>query len=260
MGVEQQTDYLSDTNLNSDILENNSLQNSASELQSGAPQDSEVRIDPVPLEFTEDDREIQKILSELENPTDEIYFWMSGLNPPEPTDPYKFILPGRDSYSIYYRIPENSRQRENSPFEIPTTLAGMKEIMLKYFSAERTEKFLKNFGVFSAVENSDGSYTLTLDSSTEYKKTSPIFVEVDGKLYRDDGASTSSISIDSETAKVVRKTDSVIEFTYLFYHYDDWEPNTKYRYEPLYSQYAKKGILKYEMGGWKLDDWNLPNS
>ncbi|MCM1167160.1 MAG: hypothetical protein NC401_14230, partial [Ruminococcus sp.] len=83
----------------------------------------------------------------------------------------------------------------------------------------------------------------------------PRFVELDGHLYGVDATRTDVIDIDCGTAKVVSRTDDTIEFRYLEEYYGCEPHPTEYENEPLYSEFAFGGVLKYERDGWKLDLW-----
>lgn len=247
------SDVLSESNISStdisvsssstDISVNSSSRESASE------QSSDVSASAIPVEFTDEDREVQKILSDLLEPADEIYSWMRAGRG---TD-YIVIFSDRDPEDYFYYGIFNGRTER---FELPKTCSEMEKLMLDYFSSDMTEYFMKRFAVYNAVKNSDGTYTL------ERADGKPVllpakFVEVNGQLYCDDGISVVGITINPVTVIVTSKTDDTIEFTYLD---NDWtrevDDSTCLNDTALYSKYALNGTLKYERGGWKLDNWD----
>ncbi len=214
-------------------------------------QSSDVSAEPVPVEFTEEDRELQEILSNLLVPAEEIYSWM--VNEVYSDTVYKFRFSDFDETKVHYYYLFSGIG--SGLFERPTTCEEMEDLMLEYFTADRTDKFLSKFSVCSAVENSDGTYTLKRVD----KKTSPLptkFIEINGQLYRDEGVSTYSINIDLDTVTVNSKTDDTIEFTYLC---NDWtrdvDNSTCLNDKTLYLEYSLNGTLKYEREGWKFASW-----
>ncbi len=211
--------------------------------------------DAVPIRFTDKDREIQGILSSMIEPADEIYRWIfdnPGEKSPEAAIRIRFSNYESKEY-IYYLFSDD----ESDFVKKPCTFAEMKELMLDYFSAAITEKFMSKFGV-CAAEYSDGTFIL----KPEDGKTSsfpPEFVEIEGKLYRCGGAPSKSIGIDVETVKIISETDDAIAFTYLPEEQSGREGKADnaacLNDAALYLDYSCYGKLKYERGGWKLDNW-----
>lgn len=272
--AEQQANNTAD-NSSSDILESNSRQdesisNSISRTESsissvesiesnaessvsefGNSYDIPDGIELVPVEYTDEDRELQKILYDLEELAEPIF--IRTINPLCGTEinTYKFPDIGPDVTYTY----GNSG---DSFFGKSATIAGAREAILEYFSEQKTENFMSGFAVCSVTEDTDGTYIVKFEDGT--RRGLPRYLEIDGRLYGLDAIKITGISIDYETAKIVSKTDDTIEFTYLEEPYWALPPHPEYKNEPLYSQHANRGILKYERGGWKLDAWNLPNS
>lgn len=209
---------------------------------------------PVPVGFTDEDRELQKILSDLQPPANEIYRWLNNGSYPSDEIQVRFA----HDRSLVHRYHRFGGRRGDDLLEKPTSCEEMKTLMLEYFSAERTEKFFsKYFSVCSIVDNADGIYTLKNDVG---KYT--LFIELDGELYHLGTDSVSGIWIVDGSAKVISKTDNTIEFTYLDENWvrSVYEANdtTILNDTELYSKYAINGTLKYERGGWKIEYLEYP--
>lgn len=233
----------------SEVLSESSSVSGSSGTESSTEQSSDVSAAPVPVVFTDEDREVQKIFSELKEPAKEIYSWLTGYD--HITD-LKFRYPDDETETHEYGLFDAFSDR----FETPKTCSEMKSLMLEYFSADRTDIFLSAFAVCNAVKNPDGTYTLSSydDKPLSHKQ----FVEIDGKLYRDEGVWATAIIIDTETIKVTDKTDDLIEFTYLNDDYTRIFDNSACLNDiTLYRKYSLTGTLKYERGGWKLDKWEF---
>ncbi len=210
-----------------------------------------------PIVFSDEDKELQKILLDLQVPTEEISSWYASAA--ISLQPTNFIFPQFNSKTegLFVRIPDNFRANGDfSPFEMPTTLSEMKEIILEYFSEQRAQRFVKDIARGTVTEETDGTYFVTfLDGVEQFSEGFfSQFLELDGRLYRRDGIKPTSINMDCETAKIISENDDTIEFCYLLNSYS-FQPNTEYKNEDLFYEYALKGTLKYERGGWKLDSW-----
>lgn len=221
--------------------------------------------DPVPVEFTDEDRELQEILSGLTKPAHEIHSWLIDLVPSAPFTEFKFPQLGDNDRGYFGVIPENCYWTDPE-FTIPTTCARMEELMLKYFSEARVEGFMNNIVPGNLTENPDGTFDVTFDDEVLTKLyvindrgnfyIRPKFIEADGKFYRAEGSSIRVLTIIEDSAKVISRTEDTIEFSHingLALYGSDPEPD--YNTEPFYSENAVKGVLKYERGGWKIDSW-----
>ena len=238
----------------------NSAKNSAPE---SSVQSTSEEPEPVPVEFTDEDRELQKILSDLWEPTQNIHSWFNYVGVPTDlypdADDWRLKIPeiSFDDESCKW-IPDNLRMTD-SMFSIPTSKAGMEELFHKYFSAERTDNLLRRIPACELIERSDKTLTLKLKDDPEIYKnhnTRINFIEVDGRLYVPDYMGAKDY-IDVETAKVTKKTNDTIEFVFL--GTGDAGPD----YKPqilnntlLYSKYAQRGSIKLEDGIWKLHSWD----
>lgn len=259
---------ISDSNSRQDESISNSISGTESSVSSVESSISEVEnsydipdgVELVPVEYTDEDRELQKILYDLKEPTEWIFSSIASPICGTEIKRYKFPELGSDVTMPFGNSGDYFFEEE------PATIAGAKKAMLRYFSERKTENYMRSFAVCSVTEDTDGTYIVKFEDGAEQFITAPgeylrpRYLEIDGQLYGFDGIKITSISIDYETAKIVSKTDDTIEFTYLEEPYWADLPHPEYRNEPLYSQHANRGILKYERGGWKLDDWNLPNS
>lgn len=226
-------------------------------------------VTPVPVEFTDEDRELQEILSELADPAAKIDCWTHlELGLPE----FIFNFPQLEvTYNLSYTIPDNYHLSEDSQLAFPSTCAEMEALMLKYFSKQQTKEYMRDIvpGIVTEepVKGSNNAITVTFDDNTlsklhikddfgEYFLT-PLFLELNGRMYRKAIQGVNHLIISEDTAKVISRTDDTIEFSYInipgFQYLDPW--TTDYEYEPFYSENALKGVLKYERGGWKLDSW-----
>ena len=214
-------------------------------------------VEKVPVEFSEEDREVQKILSDMMEPANKVYGWIENTNA-FGNSAYRFRFPDRDKTEIYvYYLFSVSGSSNNSSLKKPNTYSDLKELILEYFSADKTETLLMPLSVCSAVENADGTYTVkSTDGSPIINH--PFFIEADGKLYQYDVRGDGSIPIALNTVKVSSKTDDTIKFTYI-----DGSRKSKVDIPTclgditFYSKNAVNGTLKYERGGWKLDSWDV---
>lgn len=254
-----ETDTSSVIVFSSDSLQAESLSDNESSITGSLVQSNDESIVLTPVEFTDEDKELQNILSELLNPAEEILSWFVEMALPTPMIYIDFPQYENIPSGGFALVPENYFHNGSySLFEMPTTRDGMREIMLKYFSEEYTENRVGDIVSGTLTENPDGTYSMTvtdeIDTSLEliYEK----FVEADGRLYQRDGIKIAGINMDYSTAKIVSKTDDTIEFTYLLNSYS-YKPKPEYKNEPLYSENAFKGVLKYERGGWKFDSWGF---
>lgn len=247
-----------DTGISSSEAESDSSDSSSDLINSsqGKPESSGQSSDENgPVEFSEEDKEVQKILSDIVEPANEIYRWTYGPDIGSPS--YQFRIPDFDASMTFTYYPFSASDASEHLLERPDTYSELKELMLEYFSADRTEHLLYSFIVCSAVENSDGTYTLKRADGVPIEMPPGLF-ELDGKLYqietRGPGEIITYISIDLDTVKMRYRTDDQIEFFHLCNVFDNSETLNDME---IYSAVARCGILKYERGGWKLDSWDM---
>lgn len=221
----------------------------------------------IPVEFTEEDLELHKILTNLEQGVQEINNWFTSGAPigeqgVELTEGLVFRFPKikqQDSTEIYvskyYYIPENYSERNY--ILIPNTYEGFNDCFLEFFTEKFTDNKMKD-GVCrgSMTANADGTFDIMFEENVEFP---PHFIEIDKKMYRHSGVGGKGLemwAINPDTAKIVSKTDDTIEFTYLTKYWYDLDENGYPLYLDdisLYEENALTGVLKYERGGWRRD-------
>lgn len=232
------------------------LQNSGNDSETGSDNNGDSS-DPscfcydllnIPSDFTDEDRELQEILRGLVGNAGEIDLLFIPLDNSEPNKTFRRIdkglssESGQDDYNFYNIIPE-VYVCPDGRFPVPQTRAGIEELLLKYYTEQMTEHYMRGVNKGSAAENPDGTYSVEI---TEGSGLSP-FLEIDGRMYRDLGTRDRTAYVNCETAKVTRKTADTIEFTYLGYLY-----TSDYVNYPHYS-FNEQGAIKFENGMWKLD-------
>ncbi len=246
----------------SDSTGNSENSGSTSSMENLFEQSSDVSVKPVPVEFTEEDKELQKILEGLNEGTNAICAWFTRAEPNSDYNPiskfFSFDPSFSDAYSepyttLYYLIPDNYFE---AGMIIPNTQDGMRKVMLEYLSEDRVNACMEGVDKGSLIENSDGTFSVI----SEEGSLSPVkFIEIDGVMYRNHALGGRGLGINgviSDTAKVTQRTDDTIEFTYLIenpLNYDN-DGNPKYIDNvSLYYENVLEGALKFERGGWKRD-------
>ncbi len=288
-------DDVSDISSESSSLGNSSKSTSSTDIsvspsgtESSEEQSSDVSAVPIPVEFSNEDRELQEILRNMEGIYDTVDFWFRHDEPDDDTaKKYLFVFPEfkRSSYTdfmpmtYYYEIPNG--YSENG-MVIPQTYNDFKNLLLSFLSEqylEATDQVIKGSmteitgdsftelddqtsgRLSSMIENCDGAFFVTWEKCWD----SPVkFIGIDGKMYRhafnwDRGIEGTWI-VDVDTAKVISKTDDTIEFSYIT---DSWlqvdkngsivDKDEILNDTELYEKNAIVGVLKYERGGWKRD-------
>lgn len=186
----------------------------------------------MPTEFTDDDKELHGILNEL-SAGKSIYTWFFHGVSLGPDLIFKFS--NNTDNRMYVLLPKG--EKNYSGLEYPQMCEQVEELLLKYFTQETTDEFMKTVGKGTMTQNSDGTYTVT----TEIKEP-PIFIEIDGNMYLWDRPSGGPDIPIWDTAQITEKTSESIKFTIVCAMYDQY--------------YIKDGLIKYERGGWKLNyDW-----
>lgn len=248
----------SDSSVHIDQEDSASENESTDESQSSADSDSENSASgsdqlTVPTEFTEEDRNLQAILNDIQGGVNLIQNWYSSgaalssdglpLTPEQ-----KFLFPqsnSPDNVYSYYLIPDGYSIEGGTI--MPTTRADMIKIMLDYYSEKYIDQYY-DIGTGTMEENSNGTFSVVFDES---RNTHPgHFIEINKRLYRFDSEGGNVPPLNVQAARVTHKTDDLIEFTFVDYQYGVGNPLYKYR---------ASGILKYERGGWKLDQLKYDN-
>lgn len=103
------------------------------------------------------------------------------------------------------------------------------------------------------VGESNGVLDIKLDKADNMQAPAT-FIEAAGQLYRLDTVQPIPINVDCSTARVTSSSDDRIEFTFLEDTYD-YQPNTEFKYEETYPDYARQGYIVLEDGKWKLPQW-----
>ena len=224
-------------------------------------QNTSEEAEPIPVEFTDEDRELQKILSDLYDPTWEVISWFSSLGIPDYSHEWhQFLrltiigLPF-DWEMEYDRIPDNFRHDGNM-FDVPTSKAEMGKFISKYFSKEMTDTLLDRIPVCELVERSENSLIVKFKDDPEIYQKEGFqiwFVEVDGRLYVPFIQGVRGY-IEVDTAKVTKKTDDTIAFIYL--ESPSYSKEEIINNASLYSECVESGTIKLEDGVWKMHSWD----
>ena len=219
--------------------------------------------DDAPVEFTDEDLELQGILKGLDRGLSAVDIWLTTDGPALPngktyvSSEYFIMNKGMDQKLTYRPIPDNYRI-EGLP--VPTTCKAMRELVMEYFTEAFADNFMGNYAAKgSLTENPDGTYSIVFDENGGWFAD---FMELDGQLYwqgnHTGGKGLSALGVLCRSAKVISKTEDTIEFSYLddFNIYD--EEVTKLTQSCLndvsrYEENAKIGVLKYERNGWRRD-------
>ena len=193
-------------------------------------------------EFTEEDRELQEILREL----DPAWSVFASLYSSGTCDAVKGSGIGIHTKLYQYEDLFYLELSEELPFH---TLEEMETELGRYFTKNIVKLYMSlmkaSAGRIAWVQ--DGVYTVTL-TEHEYIEMNnmgsltdfPAILELDGKLYRAGaGYHTFIPEIDYSLAKVLRRTDDEIDFVYML-------PVPRFGTELI----AVKGRLKYD-GRWK---------
>ncbi len=259
----------------SDTSDSVSESESSTESDSNSEESSDTSDYTIPIELTDEDKELQGILedllkgenaicgwficdrpivswAEMDSEGNLVQFSQEGVTVQE----YEFFFPEMGVPATYYLMPDN--YSENGMF-FPQTYEEIKEIALEYYSERVVDNIMYYWiGKGSMTEKPDGTLEVTLDEncSNDWYK----LLEIDGKMYRlsgDGGRGLGFRALEPNTAKIVSKTDNAIEFTYLltnwlYYDFDDgtYKEITD---ESQYTKTALTGVLKYERGGWRRD-------
>lgn len=195
------------------------------------PSDTEIN-----YEFTDEDRELQGILDELDNAW-EIFITLKN-----------FPICEEENAAIVIPQPEDGLEHTYSLLsdkELPfSTIDEMKAEMSKYFTEEAIETYCKLIGAARGeiVSEDEGVYTVNFADGLVYDDNGgfyyiPQLIELNGRMYRLQAYGSYLSSIDTSLVKVLSKSEDEIIFAFIYGMYDE--------------KYTGKGIVKYENGGWK---------
>lgn len=237
---------------------------SSSSTESSSEQSSDVS-DAVPVEFTDEDRELQKILKELNDVFVIFDEWITSGIPFDYAKKYEFLFPEAE-FRISYTYCEMLDNYLDHGMIVPNNYEDFKKFMLNFLTEEATNLALTDDYVVAkgtVIENSDDVLSIVLDDDCKGNEGAK-FIEIDGKMYKripEGGKGLYGIrDLVPESAKAISKTDDTIEFTFLTGIRSNWyefQNNDLYLSdEKLYKEHAIVGVLKYERGGWKRD-WDV---
>lgn len=191
---------------------------------------------PDPATYTDDDKELQAILDELE-PGRTICEWrFFGARTPDRFDFH--IQPG--GYDETYFLLPLEEATSAGDIYYPQTIDELEQLLLKYFTRNMVDNsFMSNACKGIMTENPDGTYTVTLDPECGKYIKYPMFLEIDGRMYSLYSMRDLMPDVIWNTAQIIEKTDSFIRF--------------KYIESALGEYYEEEGLIKYERGGWRLN-------
>lgn len=196
----------------------------------------------VPTEFTEDDLFVQRFMTE----NVEKLRRLDWFNPFGTGELIEFDF-------VQMEKPFEERVREPYvpvPEGYPRTIAELKREAADCLTADGVERLLYSYGICERTEGENGVTAVIvkeeghLDHFDENGclEHQPRIIELDGKLYRGEGGSIHSFTLDGfwSTAHVISRTDDEIVFAYVYEFYNELNEAT--------------GRLKYE-DGWKCSWW-----
>ncbi len=207
-----------------------------------------------PLSFTDKDLELQKILGDLMGGASAVHDWFTALafGAEIPQQKIRLINTDGAEENIYWAVPENYKDF-GSTITIPSDYDEMKKTVSTYFTNQATAEYMKRYYKGVVVGESNGVLDIKLDKADNMQAPTT-FIEAAGQLYRLDAVYTIPINMDCSTARVTSSSDDRIEFTFLEDTYD-YQPNTEFKYEEIYPDYARQGYIALEDGKWKLPQW-----
>lgn len=200
-------------------------------------------IPELPTEFTEDDIELQGILSRL-TPADKIAKWFSCPEGDYETQTFAFAETGYLTNVRFAKFPTGAFTGEDN---YPHSLNELEQLMLKYFTQDAVDSFMEqaDHAEFQNVPNtSDGVYSVVLTKPINGDMDTPSVLEIDGELYHAVYVKGSGEVTLLDTAKVTEKTDSLIKYSCIH------EMNRSY--------YNVDGVIEYERGGWRRNPFYKP--
>ncbi len=179
--------------------------------------------------FTEEDHELQDILTDLAPGGELIAGWV-GYGCGEPY--YDFYINGSEYVIEYSLLPIG--KTPDGKIEYPQTLEELEELMLQYLTQELVDAHMKGACKGTMTENPDGTYSVSVEDDTDYHD----FIEIDGRIYVQDKARGGAGSPVWDTAKIIEKTGDHIKFSYT--------------HDGMMGYYPDEGLIRYERGGWRL--------
>lgn len=197
----------------------------------------------IELNYTEQDKELQAILKDLTASAEDIDRMFNHMS----------FTDGESAFenrgTKYYLIPNGTRTEPNGLFDVPQTCDEMENLVSRYFSRQAAEFYTRHVCKGSMTQNSDGTLNVEIDGETDWMSYQ-VFVEIDGKMYRSKltwNNTGLNLGIDCDTARVIRKTDKSMEFSYWGYDYTALSSEGGDTYS------ERNGALVYDDGAWKLN-------
>lgn len=195
----------------------------------------------LPVDFTEEDLELQAMLTELVAGAEDIDKMFDSMGADTGITFTSNEYNNGNLYAAnyytgdYYLIPEG-RRSESGLFVVPQSYDEMEELVNRYFSSQAASFYMSWVGKGrNMTPNPDGTFNVDVQKGSmiellngsiivrDKKETKPIFIEIDGKMYRSTTAQNiGGLGIDCKTAKVIRKTEKSIEFSYWGYSHKDY--------------------------------------
>ncbi len=184
-----------------------------SDISNNLDQSSVPEIDP---EFTEEDLKFQAELKELVNAAEDIDRMFRDMGY-APGMKFRYYFDGdKEHYyeAEYFEISKD-RRTELGLFAVPQSYDEMEELVTRYFSERASLSYMVYAAKGRLTENDDGTYRIDLVKGSGYPK----FVEIDGRMYRAAESKSGGLGIDCGTAKIIRKSENSIEFSYWGHDY-----------------------------------------
>ena len=222
----------------------------------GAPVDTNI-----PYEFTEEDKELQKFLAETVNEAEkfqELYDsgwfgdigWFGANGFPTGDQEHEGVITVRFPQMEEPLDKQIANEYVLLSDELPfKTAEELEESLKQYYSAEIVSQFMGYVCIGEIEGYAEDDYLIEFENGSfddnGFLFSIPRFIEINGRLYRDEGAKGGWFTPNWSMAKVISKTDEELIFSYLGYGMDD-----------IKEIRAGLGRLKYE-DGWKYDWRNI---
>lgn len=193
-------------------------------------------------EFTKEDLEFQAQLKELVNAAEDIDRMFNGMGH-TPGMKFRYYFDGDEEhyYEVeFFEIPKD-RRTDMGLFAVPQSYDEMEELVTRYFSERAALFYMRYVAKGRLTENADGTYRIDLIKGSRY----PVFIEIDGRMYRATESKGGGLGIDCGTAKIIRKTEKSIDFSYWGHNY-----NKPYQGGAAYAE--RNGSVTIENGVMKL--------
>ncbi len=173
----------------SDTSDSVSGSESSTESDSNSEVSSDISADTVPVEFTEEDRELQKILADLEGNLEAVSAWGTSSGMTYNTAEHVFMITNVKHANHYYPIPDNFLI---GGMILPNTYEDMREMLLENFSEQFTDNYMKRMAAKGSLkEGANGIPEVTIDAEDVGALK---YIDIDGTLYQDNSAGGKGLS------------------------------------------------------------------